>query len=291
MERPSHSELLRQIADLRAVNEELRLWADLIEAVDRGIGAINEAGVILYANPAWGQMHGFPSLQEMLGQDFFELVEDGALVRKAVAQTLSGPSWHGEITCRRLDHTRFPAALSLFPLGRSEPILGLFLEDITERRRAEEALRAVYEDQARLREEVITAQRKVIGELSTPVIPVLEGILVLPLVGSVDTERARRITEVVLEEVALRHARVMILDITGVPMVDTAVANALLRTAAATRLLGAETILVGITPAVAQTMIQLGVSLEGLITRADLQSGIEYALQALGRPSLNRRVG
>jgi len=287
------SELLRQIADLRAVNEELRLWADLIEVVDRGIGAINEAGVILYANSAWRRLHGFSSLQEMLGQDFLDLVADGALVRKAMDQVISGWPWHGEVDCRRLDNTHFPAALSLFPLGgeRTEPILGLFLEDITERRRAEEALRTVYEDQARLREEVIAAQRGVISELSTPVIPVLEGILVLPLVGSVDTERARRITEVVLEEVSLRHARVMILDITGVPVVDTAVANALLRTAAATRLLGAETILVGITPSVAQTMIQLGVSLEGLTTRADLQSGIEYALQVLGGFSRFNRMG
>lgn len=164
-----------------------------------------------------------------------------------------------------------------------ERILGVFIEDITELEQAEARLREAYEEQARLREEVIAAQRKIISELSTPVIPLLEGILVMSLVGSVDTERARHITEVILEEVSRQRARVMIMDITGVPVVDTAVANALLRTAAATRLLGAETILVGITPAVAQTMIQLGVALERLTTWADLQSGVEYALRKIGK--------
>ncbi len=283
MEKPT--ELLRQLADLRAVNEELRLWADLIEAVDHGVGAINEAGIILSGNPAWARMHGFPSLQEMLGQELLDLFVDRHQGQEVMQQALAGRPWHGEVACHRLNGETFPAALSLFFLGgdRVEHILGIFIEDITERKQAEARLREAYEEQARLREEVIAAQRKIIGELSTPVIPLLEGILVMPLVGSVDTERARHITEAILEEVSRQRARVMIMDITGVPVVDTAVANALLRTAAATRLLGAETILVGITPAVAQTMIQLGVALEGLTTWADLQSGVEYALRKIGK--------
>ncbi len=277
------SALLQQLADLRAINEELRLWADLIEAMGHGVGAVSEEGIILAANSAWAQMQGFSSLSEMLGQDLASLMEGGNRVQEAIRQAIAGRMWHGEVAARRLNDEAFPASLSLFRLGgdREERILGVFIEDIAERKRAEARAQEAYEEQIRLQEKLILVQRRTISELSTPVIPLLEGILVMPLIGSVDTERAHRITEVVLEEVSRRRARVMIMDITGVPVVDTAVANALLRTAAAARLLGAETILVGITPAVAQTMIQLGVALEGLITRADLQSGVEYALRAM----------
>lgn len=155
--------------------------------------------------------------------------------------------------------------------------------DITERKHAEEELRLAYEEQTRLREQVISTQQRLIGELSTPVIPVIEGILVVPLIGSVDTERAHRITETLLKEIGRTRAQMVIMDITGVPVVDTAVANALLRVAEASRLLGAEMILVGITPAVAQTMVQLGMDLQDLHTRADLQSGVEHALNRLGQ--------
>ncbi len=280
------AELERQIADLQAVNEELRLLADLVQAVDQGIGLINQVGVILYANPLWAQTHGFAGAEEMLGQDLFGLLLEQEQTEQAAEQVVQGQPWHGEVTGRRLDGSTFPADMSLFALDEEsgpDRILGLFLHDITERKQMEADLRVAYEEQARAQEELIKAQRKIISELSTPVIPLMEGILVLPVIGSVDSERARRITEVVLEEVSRYRARVMIMDITGVPVVDTAVANALIRTATATRLLGAETVLVGITPAVAQTVIQLGVDLEGLTTRADLQSGVEYALKMLGQ--------
>jgi len=125
-----------------------------------------------------------------------------------------------------------------------------------------------------------------IREMSTPVIPVQEGVLVMPLVGIIDSGRAQGILAALLETIEKERARVIIIDITGVPMVDTAVAQTLLQAARAARLLGADPVLVGISPAVAETIVSLGVDLSDLVTRADLQSGVAYALR---RPSDGER--
>ncbi len=138
-----------------------------------------------------------------------------------------------------------------------------------------EDLRRAGEVQARLLEQVRL--------LSTPVIPVHDRILVLPLIGMVDSERAGQFTERLLEAVRRHRARVVLVDVTGVPVVDTAVAQALLQAARATHLLGAEVVLVGIRSEVAQTLVTLGVQLEEIATRANLQAGIEHALGLLGR--------
>lgn len=121
-----------------------------------------------------------------------------------------------------------------------------------------------------------------IRELSTPIIPVYAGILVLPLVGSVDSRRATQITEGLLEAIALHQADIVIIDITGVPIIDTSTANHLLMAARAAGLLGSQVVLVGIGSEIAQTIVQLGVNLQGLSTLANLQAGIAYALEQLG---------
>ncbi len=133
-------------------------------------------------------------------------------------------------------------------------------------------------------ESLVETQRNLLGtlrELSSPVIPVFQGIIVLPLIGNIDTHRAAQILEGLLAGIERYRAQVVLMDVTGVPIVDTSVANHLLKAAQAARLLGAETVLVGVRPEVALTMVQLGVDHRGLITRADLQSGIEYAFARL----------
>jgi rsbT co-antagonist protein RsbR len=99
----------------------------------------------------------------------------------------------------------------------------------------------------------------------------------MPLIGSVDSRRAQQVIETLLEGIAGSSARVAILDITGVPVVDTQVANALIRAAQAVKLLGAQVVLTGIRPEVAQTPVGLGTDLSGVVTRSSLQSGIAYA--------------
>jgi len=130
--------------------------------------------------------------------------------------------------------------------------------------------------------EQLQASIKVIREVGSPVLPIWEGVILTPLIGTMDSERARMVMDQVLHGIARQRARVAILDITGVPMVDTAVANALVQTAQGARLLGATPVLVGIRSEVAQTLVELGVNLQGIVTRASLQEGLEYALQTLG---------
>lgn len=124
--------------------------------------------------------------------------------------------------------------------------------------------------------------RKVIQELSTPVMPVHAQILVVPLIGGIDEERARRITERVLEETVRRQARILIIDVTGLSTSDAGVVAALTRTMRAVLLLGARAVLVGIPAEMAGALVEHHVDLAGLSTLANLQSGIEWALRELG---------
>lgn len=132
-----------------------------------------------------------------------------------------------------------------------------------------------------------------ISELSTPIIPVYEGVLILPLIGSISSRRAAEITERLLESVAANQAEIVIIDITGVPVIDTSTANHLLMTTRAANLLGSEVVLVGVGAEIAQTIVHLGVELHGLVTLANLQSGIAYALKRKGmgiQPLLNQKM-
>jgi len=143
------------------------------------------------------------------------------------------------------------------------------------RRNAFEVYLHAFQDQ-------MEAQQRTLAELSTPVIKVYENVLVLPLVGAIDTERSHRIMEDLLVGITQHQAEMVIIDITGVPLVDTAVANHLLQTIKAARLLGTRSILVGIRGEVAQALVHLQVDLTGVVTRSNLQAGIEYALEQMG---------
>jgi rsbT co-antagonist protein RsbR len=131
--------------------------------------------------------------------------------------------------------------------------------------------------------ETMTRHQAAIRELSTPVIKVYDRILLLPIVGTVDTQRANQIMETVLVQVVEQQAKVIILDIAGVPVVDTKVANHILQTTAAVQLLGAQSILTGISASVARTVIQLGVEITRIDTRSKLSEGIELALSIIGK--------
>ena len=125
-------------------------------------------------------------------------------------------------------------------------------------------------------------QQKVVMELSTPVIRIWERILVLPLIGTVDSSRAMQIMENILIRISETESAVVIIDITGVPIIDTLVASHLIKTVAAVKLLGADTIITGINPEVAQTLVHLGVDLKEITTKANLSKGIEAALDITG---------
>lgn len=140
------------------------------------------------------------------------------------------------------------------------------------------SLKEAEAEQLALREEIIRAQEMVLRELSTPLIPISDDVLIMPLIGAIDTRRAQQILETLLQGVAEHGGSTAIIDITGVSVVDTQVANALVQAARAVRLLGASVILSGVGPEIAQTLIGLGVDLAGIKTLGTLQRSVAYAL-------------
>lgn len=146
-----------------------------------------------------------------------------------------------------------------------------------------ETLIVAGEAYASLREEQVESEYSdTVRRLSTPVIQVWDDVLVMPLIGVLDSHRAQQMMEQLLDRVVALQARIVIIDITGVPTVDTAVAEHLIRTTKASRLVGTSAILVGISPQVAQTLVRLGVVLDDIDTFTDLRSGLEHALTGLG---------
>jgi len=132
------------------------------------------------------------------------------------------------------------------------------------------------------RERVIREQQEAIRVLSTPVLQVRERLLILPIIGVIDPQRARQLTEQLLRGIRMNRAKVVVIDITGVPVMDETVANHLVQTVEAARLLGATVIITGLSPEIAQTLVTIGVDLGKMNTVGDLQGGIEEAERALG---------
>ncbi|ESU31538.1 RsbT co-antagonist protein rsbRA [Bacillus sp. 17376] len=128
-------------------------------------------------------------------------------------------------------------------------------------------------------ERTVSLQRIALQELSAPLIPVFEGITVMPLVGTIDTERAKQIMENLLKGAVKHRSEVVLIDITGVPVVDTMVAHHIIQAADAVRLIGAKCMLVGIRPEIAQTIVNQGIDLNQFTTKNTLKKGIEAALE------------
>jgi PAS domain S-box-containing protein len=137
------------------------------------------------------------------------------------------------------------------------------------------------EEKTRLRDEIISMQAARLEELSTPLIPLSDRVVVMPLIGTIDSERAERALNTLSNGVIKQGSRVAIIDITGVNTVDTHVASTLMKLAQVLYLLGAEAVLTGVRPRVAQTLVSLGIDLSSIVTRSTLQGGINYASERL----------
>jgi rsbT co-antagonist protein RsbR len=133
------------------------------------------------------------------------------------------------------------------------------------------------------REEVISRQQQELLELSTPVVKLWEGVLALPMIGTLDSARTQTVMETLLQRIVETGSSIAIIDITGVPTVDTLVAQHLLKTVTAIRLMGADCIISGIRPQIAQTIVHLGITLEGVVTRATLADALALALKRSGQ--------
>jgi rsbT co-antagonist protein RsbR len=141
------------------------------------------------------------------------------------------------------------------------------------------------------REEVISRQQSDLLELSTPVVQLWDGILALPMIGTLDSSRTQTVMESLLQRIVETGSQIAIIDITGVPTVDTLTAQHLLKTVTATRLMGADCIISGVRPQIAQTLVHLGVNLGDVITKSTLAGALAHALERTGRSIVKNKRG
>jgi rsbT co-antagonist protein RsbR len=186
-----------------------------------------------------------------------------------------------------------PSETATFVFSLKQPLFDMLRREL---RDAEELCRAIWVTTALLdklglytteaylqsRESIISRQQQELMELSTPVVQLWDNVVALPLIGTLDSERTQVVMENLLEKVVETGAKIAIIDITGVPTVDTLVAQHLLKTVAAARLMGADCIISGIRPQIAQTIVHLGINLADIITKATLADAFAIALQRTG---------
>jgi len=186
-----------------------------------------------------------------------------------------------------------PSETATFVFSLKQPLFNLLRDDIKDAAGLADAMWSVTELVDKLglytteiyqktREDVIIRQQRELLELSTPVVQLWDDILALPLVGTLDSARAQVVMETLLQKIVETEAAIAIIDITGVPTVDTLVAQHLLKTIAATRLMGADSIISGIRPQIAQTIVHLGVDLGEVVTKATLADAFAVALKRTG---------
>lgn len=253
--------------------EELRMFETIVTNAPDPIGFATLDGTLTYANPAY---HTFTGYDDLIGMHITDLVppEIREFVMSVIIEGTKNDVLRGVAPFQRADgtvvNTNSTHALVCDANGQPQGIVGLF-RDLTEQQRAEA-------EREQLQQQVIDAQQAAIRELSTPLIPIADEVVIMPLIGTIDSRRAQQVLEALLEGVAHHQADLAILDITGVHMVDTQVAQSLMQAARAVRLLGAQVMLTGIQPQIAQTLVHLGVDLREIITRGSLQAGIQYAL-------------
>jgi len=198
-----------------------------------------------------------------------------------------------EITNRRVERGFTPSEIATFVFSIKQP---LFRHLVEESGSSEQTIDLLWKTSVLLdklglfavdsyqkaRESIIRRQREELLELSTPVVELWEGVLAVPLIGTLDSARTQVVMESLLQRLVDTESSIAIIDITGVPTVDTSVAKHLIKTVTAARLMGAECMISGISPAIAQTMVHLGVELEEIPTRANLSDALSLAFKKIG---------
>lgn len=225
-------------------------------------------GYFKLLNPSWEKVLGY-TLDELRAAPFLSFVhpeDQPSTIEIATRLSEQGviPKFRNRYRCKDGTYRCLDWSTAAVP---HRQIMFAIARDVTEQVNAAETIRK---------------QAEALMELSTPLIPISQHVLVMPLIGAIDTMRAKQVLNTLLEGVSKNRARVAILDITGVSVVDTQVANALVLAASAVKLLGAEVVLTGIRPEVANTLVSLGADLSSIVTRSTLQSGIQYATRGGG---------
>jgi rsbT co-antagonist protein RsbR len=241
---------------------------------------VHQGGVVVYANPSALRLFGAQVSDELVGTKVLDRIhpDDRATVIERVRRMTHDREQAPPVLERflRIDGRSVPVEVTALPIiYQGTPAIQVVCADISERMQTEEALR-----RSAVQEEVIRTQEAMLRALSTPLIPMGDGVVVMPLVGRIDEARAARILEALLEGVAAHRAGCAILDVTGVPEVDAAAASGLLRAARSVRLLGASIVLTGLTPALATTLVEMGIDLGDVETRGTLKDGLAHAMRS-----------
>jgi rsbT co-antagonist protein RsbR len=274
------AELEREVEACRSVKERLVEIEDrlhlLLDSADEAMG-VGERGIMQEVNHRLLSMFGYTK-EEVIGKHYSMLhpPEVLELIAEKVRTKFQRPY---EVVCVRKDGSTFLVEIcgkEAFNYGR--PARVVLYRDMTVQKEAEQV-----RESAIVQREMIRAQEALLAALSTPLLPIEDDVLVLPLIGAVNAERATQVIEALVEGVARSRAKVAILDITGVPDVDAHVAAALLTAARSVQLLGARVILTGIRPDVAQRIVALGTDLRGITTYGTLQRGVARAREGLRR--------
>jgi rsbT co-antagonist protein RsbR len=265
-------DLEQQLAGQSRLQEQLAQQQIVIEASIDGIAILDQHGVYRFMNTAHATIHGYATADDLIGQDWSVVVPEQFMPwyqQECMPQLYRDGRWRGEVVSKRRDGSLHPTDTALAVLEDGGVVC--VVRDVTDQKHVEA-------ERARLQNEIIQTQAAMLAELSTPLIPIDSQIMVMPLIGTLDSRRAQQVIDALLTGISESRARVAIVDITGVPIVDTQVANALIRAAQSVKLLGAQFVLTGIRPEVAQTLVGLGADLSGLVTRSSLQTGIAYAM-------------
>jgi len=258
-------------APLVPTSELLQLLVDT--ATDFAIILLDEKGVVITWNAAAERLKGWKA-NEIIGQSFNRFYPPEDIARGKTEMELKMAREQGRFEDEgwrvRKDGSRFWANVIITALRDKEGRLrgfGKVTRDLSERKQSEEKLKKQAEE---------------IMEMATvPVVQVWEGIMLVPLIGMLDSQRTQQLMERLLHRVTETGSPIALLDITGVPAIDTQTAQHLIETVSAVRLLGAEVILTGVRPVIAQTLVHLGIDLANVITRASLAAGLRMALDIL----------
>lgn len=256
--------------------EDLRRFKLLVERAIDGFAIADLPDThFLFTNAAYQELLGYQAHELAALQVAEVFAEDPQYIGSLIAQGVQAGNWSGVLTYRRKDGSTFPGQLSAFVIpgqtGQPELIVGI-VRDLTMQYQAEA-------ERAALQQQIIDIQRETLRELSTPLIPISDKVVIMPLIGTIDTQRAHMVMETLLEGVARYQSDLVIIDITGVVVVDTQVAQAFIQAAQAVKLLGARVMLTGIQPQMAQTLVHLGADLSDIMTYGSLQAGIAAALR------------
>ncbi len=263
--------LERELAERTA---EAQIYQHIVLNATDGIALVNLDAEIEEGNATWYELLGYDyDSAEMNGMSLEKLWpdEDVHILHDTAIPAAKAGQWRGEAPHVRKDGSVFVASITLYPLRNEEGEIAHYakiIRDITEQKE---------------QQQMIEEQSRAIMDMSTPVIKLWDEVILMPLIGVVDTSRTSQMLDALLTAVVDSEAKVAVLDVTGVPVIDTSVARHLLQAVDSSRILGAEVVITGFSPEAAQTLAQIGVDFSALRTRGSLRAGIDEAFGLTGR--------